>query len=305
MMRLYVGITDYDWFKYLKALGPDEVNFWQPGGSRRFATLQPGELFLFKLHSPKNSIVGGGIFAHSSLLPRSLAWEAFGQKNGAASLEEMHRRIEKYRRVPPQPYEDYTIGCIVLAQPFFLDEDLWIPSPPDFAANIVQGRTYDHASGTGAALVAALKERVSRAAPPRVEEQRPMFGDSVPVRPRLGQGSFRVVVTDVYQRRCAITRERVLPVLEAAHIKPVKDGGRHETANGLLLRSDIHRLFDRGYVTVTPDHRFRVSRQLKADFHNGQEYVRLAGSELWLPHAADDRPDREFLEWHADTVFRG
>ena len=132
-----------------------------------------------------------------------------------------------------------------------------------------------------------------------------MFGDPVPVRPRLGQGSFRVVVTDIYERRCAITRERVLPVLEAAHIKPVKDGGRHETTNGLLLRSDIHRLFDRGYVTVTPDHRFRVSRKLKEDFHNGEEYLQLAGSELWLPRAADDRPNREFLEWHADLVFRG
>ena len=72
-MKLYVGITDYDWFRYLKAQQPDEVNFWQPGGLRRFQTLEPGELFLFKLHSPRNYIVGGGIFAHSSLLPRSFA----------------------------------------------------------------------------------------------------------------------------------------------------------------------------------------------------------------------------------------
>jgi len=304
-MRLYVGITDYDWFRYLQARQPDEVNFWQPGGSRRFTTLQPGELFLFKLHSPRNYIVGGGVFAHSSLLPTSLAWDAFGEKNGATSLPEMRQRVEKYRRVAPQPHEDYTIGCIILEQPFFLDQDQWVPSPDDFARNIVQGRTYDPASGTGATLVAALKERLALAAPPRASEPRPMFGDPVPVRPRLGQGSFRVVVTDVYERRCAITRERVLPVLEAAHIKPVADGGRHETANGLLLRSDIHRLFDRGYVTVTPDHRFRVSRRLKEDFHNGEEYMQLADSELWIPRAAEDRPNREFLEWHADSVFRG
>ena len=82
-------------------------------------------------------------------------------------------------------------------------------------------------------------------------------------------------------------------------------GGRHETPNGLLLRSDIRRLFDRGYVTVTPDHRFRVSRKLKEDFHNGEEYMQLAGSELWVPPAVEDRPNREFLEWHADAVFRG
>ncbi len=304
-MRLYVGITDYDWFRYLKAQQPDEVNFWQPGGTRLFKTLSPGEPFLYKLHSPRNSIVGGGFFAHASLLPTSLAWEAFAEKNGAVSPTEMRRRIEKYRRTPPAPHEDYTIGCIILEQPFFFDQDDWIPAPDDFARNIVQGRTYDLATGTGAALWRAVQERLATTAVPRVGEETPMFGDPVPVRPRLGQGSFRVAVTDVYERRCAITRERVLPVLEAAHIKPVTQGGRHETTNGLLLRSDIHRLFDRGYVTVTPDHRFRVSRKLKEDFDNGEEYMQLAGSELWIPRAAEDQPNREFLEWHADTVFRG
>lgn len=63
----------------------------------------------------------------------------------------MHLRIERYRRVPPQPYADYQIGCILLEQPFFLDEHEWIPTPVDFARNIVQGHTYDLASGPGAA----------------------------------------------------------------------------------------------------------------------------------------------------------
>jgi hypothetical protein len=61
-MKIWVGITDEDWFDRLSALRPDEVNFWQPSGSRIFRALQPGEPFLFKLHSPKNSIVGGGHF---------------------------------------------------------------------------------------------------------------------------------------------------------------------------------------------------------------------------------------------------
>ena len=303
-MKLYVAITDYDWFKHLKAIQPDEVNFWQPAGSRQFKRLLPGEPFLFKLHSPRNYIVGGGFFAHFSRFPTSLAWEAFGEKNGAISLPEMRRKIEKYRRVPPQPHEDYQIGCIILTQPFFLDERDWIPVPADFARYIVQGRAYDMTSETGAYLWEAIHGHLAGVAGPRVSELTPTRGEPVLVRPRLGQGSFRVVVTDVYERRCAITGEKVLPVLEAAHIKPISEGGQHETTNGILLRSDIHRLFDRGYVTVTPDHRCRVSRKLKEDFHNGEEYMHLAGTELWAPHAAEDRPSREFLEWHADTVFR-
>jgi len=304
-MKLYVAVTDYDWFKHLKSLETDEVNFWQPGGSRLFKTLLPGEPFLFKLHSPRNYIVGGGFFAHSSLLPTSLAWDAFEEKNGASSLLEMRRRIEKYRRVPPHPHEDYQIGCIMLEQPFFLDERDWIPVPPDFARNIVQGRSYGMASETGASLWDSVQVRLSGMPVSRVSELTPTRGEPVLVRPRLGQGSFRVVITDVYERHCAITGEKVLPVLEAAHIKPISEGGQHETTNGILLRSDLHRLFDRGYVTVTPDHRCRVSRKLKADFHNGEVYMRLAGRQLWLPRVAEDRPNLEFLEWHADTVYRG
>jgi putative restriction endonuclease len=304
-MNLYVGITDYDWFRHLRAIQPDEVNFWQPGGSRRFTTLQPGEPFLFKLHSPRNYIVGGGFFAHSSLYPTSLAWDAFAEKNGATSLTEMRRRIEKYRRVPARPQEEYQIGCIILTQPFFLDDRDWIPVPTDFARNIVQGRTYGMTAGTGARLWREVQAWLSAVGHPRVGETAPTRGEPVLIRPRLGQGAFRVVVTDVYERHCAITGEKVLPVLEAAHIKPISEGGQHETTNGILLRSDLHKLFDRGYVTVTPDHRCRVSRKLKDDFHNGEEYARFAGSALWLPHAAEDHPNREFLKWHVETVFRG
>ena len=49
-----------------------------------------------------------------------------------------------------------------------------------------------------------------------------------------------------------MTQERTLPVLEAAHINAYAHGGPHQLSNGLLLRSDLHTLFDRGYITVDP-----------------------------------------------------
>src|SRR4051794_25350172 len=101
-MKLYVGVTDNDWFKFLSLLpNVDEVNFWQPGGKQLFKALNPGELFLFKLHSPQNFIVGGAFFTHASLLPINLAWEAFGNKNGAPTFEEMRFRAAKYRKNKP------------------------------------------------------------------------------------------------------------------------------------------------------------------------------------------------------------
>lgn len=97
-MKLWVGVTDGDWFEFLRARRPDEVNFWQPSGARTFKVLQPGELFLFKLHSPRNYVVGGGYFVRHWTLPCSLAWTAFGEKNGVADLAQCRARILKYRR---------------------------------------------------------------------------------------------------------------------------------------------------------------------------------------------------------------
>jgi putative restriction endonuclease len=108
-----------------------------------------------------------------------------------------------------------------------------------------------------------VRDRLGEAvpSPPPDAGRTPRHGEPVLVRPRLGQGAFRVLVTDVYRRRCAVSGERTLPALDAAHIRPYGEGGEHAAQNGLLLRRDIHSLFDAGYVTVTPDLRFEVSRR--------------------------------------------
>ena len=122
---------------------------------------------------------------------------------------------------------------------------------------------------------------------------------------RLGQGAFRVLVTDAYQRRCAVTGEKTLPVLEAAHIKPYAEEGPHRVSNGILLRSDLHKLFDLGYVTVTPDYAFKVGDRLRDDFSNGRSYYGLNGTPLALPAVPAQRPDRDLLAWHGEALFRG
>lgn len=307
-MKLWLAITDAEWFRFLRSQPDlDEVNFWQPGGQRLFSVLEPGQPFLFKLHAPEHFVVGGGYFRHASLLPASLAWEVFGVKNGAASFEEMRRRIERYRRVPADPRAEYRIGCILLVDPFFFDEHEWIQPPADFHLNIVQGKSYDLLSGTGRDLWEQVRSRLAARRPAPVDDPAgpAIFSERV-VRQRLGQGTFRVLITDVYQRRCAVTGEKALPVLEAAHIRPLVYGGTHRVDNGLLLRSDVHTLYDRGYVTVTPPpHRFLVSRRLRDDFDNGEQYYRLNGRPVSVPPESEHQPNREFLEWHTDTIFKG
>lgn len=305
-MKIWVGVTDDDWFKFLSLRRPDEVNFWQPGGSREFRSLEPGEPFLFKLHSPRNYIVGGGFFVSYSALPCSLAWEAFGGKNGVNDQAGLLARIRKYRGgTEPDPI----IGCNVLAEPFFFPENAWIPVPSDWSPNIVQGKTYDAAIEPGVSLWVAVQAQLSALGIWRRDEMRDEDRRDAPeylVKGRLGQGAFRVLVTDAYHRRCAVTGERTLPVLEAAHIKPYARSGPNLLQNGILLRSDLHKLFDIGYLTVTPDLRVEVSKRIKEEYENGREYYAHQGQRLDnLPNQTNERPSREFLTWHNETVFFG
>ncbi|MEP6753870.1 MAG: HNH endonuclease, partial [Chthonomonadales bacterium] len=73
----------------------------------------------------------------------------------------------------------------------------------------------------------------------------------------------------------------------------------------LLLRSDLHRLYDQGYVTVTPDHVFQVGDRLRDEFHNGKTYYALDNTKISLPERTIWQPNKEFLEWHNATVFKG
>lgn len=308
-MRFWVGITDTDWFRFLAARQPDEVNFWQPGGGRPFKVLQPGGLFLFKLHSPDNYIVGGGFFLRHTSLPMRLAWEAFGEKNGVASQAAFRERIARYRRDDSEI--NPTVGCIVLVEPFFFHRDDWIPVPKDWAPNIVTGKSYDSTEGDGAGLFEQVQTRLEHLRPAVAEDglatdDQPRYGEYFLTRARLGQGSFQVLVTDAYSRRCAVTGERTLPTLEAAHIKPYSESGPHRVDNGMLLRSDWHRLFDDGYVTVTPELRIEVSGRIREEFENGREYYRHHGQSLTvMPEESWQRPDRDFIEYHNEQVYRG
>lgn len=92
---------------------------------------------------------------------------------------------------------------------------------------------YDLSTGEGRRIWDACRANLSaysvRVAPElvaRVGEATPRYGEPVLVRPRIGQGVFRIAVTDAYGRACAITNEHSLPALEAGHIKPYAAEGR-------------------------------------------------------------------------------
>lgn len=305
-MFFYVAVTDNEWYQYLSKINPDEVNFWRPSGLA-FKAIEIGAPFLFKLHSPLNVIAGGGFFVRSDRLPLSLAWGSFGQKNGAANLPDLRRLILAHRKGSEI---DPLIGCIILNEPSFFPEDRWIPVPDDWHLNIVTGKTYDTSTVIGkklwdlAAPLLMARSVHEPAEPFPVSELPSGYGKEYLARARLGQGAFQSLVRAAYQRRCAITGEKTLPVLQASHIKPFSESGPNRVENGLLLRSDLHILFDNGYLTITPEYRIEVSRRIKDEFHNGRDYYPLHGQQLRiLPSAREEKPGREFISWHNEKIF--
>lgn len=305
-MRGFVGTTDFDWFRFLRSRQPlDEVNFWQP--SAHGFRAPAGTPFFFKLKAPHNAIGGFGIFARYDESTIRVAWDAFGEKNGAPSFIEMRRRVSSYASTNDAAHR---VGCVMVSSPLFFDEADWIAQPRDWKRNVVSGAGYELDVGEGRRIWEACLERSRRlhTALPLVGEvdapsDASRFGTPRLVAPRLGQATFRVGVTAAYASSCAITGEHSLPVLEAAHIRPYALDGSHEVTNGLLLRADIHRLFDQGYVTVTPELRFVVSDRLAAEFENGRAYYKRHGTEVRVPSKLRDRPHADYLRWHNDNVF--
>lgn len=69
----------------------------------------------------------------------------------------------------------------------------------------------------------------------------------------------------------------------SGHASRKGDGGEHEARNSLLVRRDIHSLFNAGYVAVALDLRFEVSRCNKEEFDDGWHYYELHGKSIFAP----------------------
>lgn len=299
MVNLFLANTDNAWFDFLSTESNlNEVNFWWPG-EMGFRAVQAGELLVFRLKSPRNKIGGFGVFSNHSPLPIQIAWDSFGRANGVSSFEALRSAIANYRTDAVGPMTN--IGCTILVDPVFFPPDLWFDVPPSWSRSIQRGKVYSTDQDEGLKLWNQLHDvaqMCSATVSYEMAEVQARYGAPTLIAPRLGQGAFRVAVTEAYSRQCAITDGKVLPALDAAHIKPFSEGGFHTKSNGILLRKDIHSVFDAGYATVDEDYRFVVSKKVKEVFNNGKEYLRLNGKPLRLPSGKADWPNPEFLRWH-------
>jgi putative restriction endonuclease len=312
-MRGTVAVTDYGWYEFLRGRNLPEVNFCKPS-ARRSVHAPPFSPFFFKLNvRHNNAVCGFGYFTRWTSLPDWLAWDCFREGNGFSSLAELRRWIQESRQRIRYSEADTVnnIGCTVIVQPTFFRPGEWVPQPEDWHPRIVSSKAYDLTRGEGRRLWDACRERaaIRPESPahqvPGPTPTRERYGTPQLVAPRLGQGAFRVAVIEAYGRACAVTGEHSLPALDAAHIRDYAQEGPHEVRNGILLRADLHRLFDKGYLTVTPKQRLEVSRRLREDYSNGRSYYPLDGLAVRVPDAKSEQPDSEYLRWHNEHVYLG
>jgi hypothetical protein len=150
----------------------------------------------------------------------------------------------------------------------------------------------DKALGITRNFIQSISQAENFYVPENLEDGREKKLQAVAV--RQGQGKFRNGLLEAYEGRCAITGCSVTDVLQAAHIVPYKGEQTNHIQNGILLRSDIHDLFDLFLLSVDPaTYLVKISGHLI-----GSEYSALNGTEVWMPQIESQRPSAAAFEWH-------
>jgi len=112
------------------------------------------------------------------------------------------------------------------------------------------------------------------------------------VKQRLGQGALREVLLKIYSGKCAISGCQVVEVLEAAHIDPWCSTGSCHPSNGLLLRADLHTLFDRDLIGIEPEsHVVHIAPSIRET-----EYGEFHGITMQTPNDQASMPHPEVLK---------
>jgi len=287
-----ISPTDIDWFNFIKANSfVSEVNFWTPT-SWNISRLKPGDKFYFMLKAPIRKIGGGGTFKEYIDLSIEKAWNRFGLKNGCANKRELIDRLNRYRTKRSTEEgisSEGKIGCIILQDVEVWDEDKYVDlkdtsiSFPDQVVKI----KYFTEGDVFLATPSVSKSTNFMPLPSGIFKE----GSTATITARKGQGSFKGMIAKVYGNACCISQEATPELLEAAHIQPYFNESSHHSQNGLLLRVDLHKLFDNGLLYIDSDYIIHISPYLKSDY-----YRNFHGETIRLPKNKSDWPSVEALK---------
>lgn len=311
--KIYVGITDTNWLEFIKGHKSSikkYINFWKPS-AKVFKAIEPGDLFLFKLHENKaygenGEIVGGAYFVSFEQMSVLDAWDRFGFGNGAKAPLELQLALDKYR--VRNSIDSDIIGCIVLRDPFFFKKDRWIESPADWKKEIVSGKKYDISEGVGYELyqltLKAIKANSDDSVMVEIDnkaEQLSLFGKEreTYIKTRVNQSVFRERLLEKYDS-CCLCKVSDPRFLIASHIKPWAASQADEKLdddNGLLLCPNHDALFDAGFISFEDDGSILISKhlsQIDALFMNVDKKLKIKPTE----------GNKKYLKYHRENIFK-
>jgi len=239
------------------------------------------------------------------------AWQSFGDKNGDPDIVHFLLRLGAYRHenLLAQDISPAPLGCTLLRGAVFWPRERWIPwdEQENWSPNIVRDKTETDAA-RASRLLSEIQYDQMREPDDLANEFQLVDADERTVllastKPRVGQGTFRTRILDVYGRKCAVNGERTEPVLEAAHVQSYLGPRSNHVQNGILMTQEFHTLFDAGLVSITPEYKVRVSRAIHEKWSNGRRFYQYDGRPILLPNEPEVRPSRAALEWHEKTLF--
>ncbi len=275
-----IAPTDLNWFSQLRnhSFNQSLVNFWTPT-PWNIKRLKKGDFLYFMLKSPIRKIGGYGKFVEYKNMSTIQAWNKYGINNGVLSLNDLNARTNFYTGKHSKKNSINQIGCILLDE-IELFDDSQFKTPESFlgvsfARQIVKIKIYE---GTTKHSVIAKKSKPKVLPTFQSQKNAQKKTKSVKLAQRKGQPKFRKDILETYDFKCAISGTNEEDALEAAHIEDYINEHSNHIKNGVCLRADIHKLFDRHLIGVDSKYKIFVSSNV-----GDKEYRKYNGKKLILP----------------------
>lgn len=289
-----ISPTDTNWVEFLKTSELNSyVNFWTPT-PWNVKNLNINSRLYFMLKSPIRKIAGFGEFVEYKNLSAFEAWKEFGYRNGRSSKEEFIKSIQNYIDKNSEKFggksidiNTYEIGCIILKNCEYFEEDNFIDLEEleiKFPKEIVKIKYfYEYDS-----ILNILSEKnnfdFNLLSEERDDQRRY-------IKTREGQGGFKGKVLRAYNNRCCISQETIPELLEVAHIQNYKNKDSHHIQNGIILRTDFHKLYDNGLVFIDKNYSIHISSLITNEY-----YRQYHGKKIKLPSNEHNYPSKIALE---------
>ena len=278
-----IAPTDYNWFSFLKeTYTTGIVNFWTPT-PWKIKNVELGSKWFFKKKGGEKLICGYGIYNGIQIMTVKNAWTKFGTNNGCSSYAQFNSELSKYNDTIEGEKE---IGAILLSDVVFFDEKDFINLDNrriEWSNNIVKYKTYNDSD---IMLSTSIEQKTNFKLVETLNKRRKDSNINL----REGQSEFRQKISKAYHYKCCVTGESCPDLLEAAHIQSYISKDSNHIQNGLLLRVDIHKMFDSGLIAINKDYEIIISSEITTDY-----YHNLAGRKITLPDDIADYPSKEAL----------